>query len=151
MADIKLVDIKKLRDLTKCGVMDARAALEEVGGDMEKAKKVLSKQAERRVAKRFDREVSAGRIYTYTHQTGRLAVLVKVACETEFVAKTEDFGNLCKEVALQIASMDPADVEELLKQDYVRDGSQKIADLVKDVIRKTGENVKVVRFVRMEL
>ena len=151
MADIKLTDIKKLRDLSKSGVMDARAALEEAKGDMKKAVKILAKQAEKKATKRVDREVSAGRIYAYTHQTGKLAALVKVACETEFVAKTDDFSNLCKEVALQVASMDPENVEELLKQDYVRDGSMKISDLVKDVIRKTGENVKIVEFVRMEL
>lgn len=151
MAKISLQDIKKLRDESKCGVMDARAALEEAGGDMVKAKKILAKQAEKKAAKRQDREVTAGRIYAYTHQTGKMAVLVKIGCETDFVAKNAEFESLCKEVALQVASMDPDNVEELLKQDYVRDGSQKIEDLVTDVIRKTGENVKIVEFVRMEL
>jgi elongation factor Ts len=151
MADIKLTDIKTLRDRTSCGVMDARAALTEAKGDMEKAVKILSKQAEKKAAKKVDREVTAGRVYAYTHQTGKLAVLVEIACETDFVARNAEFENLCKEVALQVASMDPENVEELLDQDYVRDGSRKISSLVKDVVGKTGENIKIVKFVRMEI
>ena len=95
--------------------------------------------------------MKSGRVYAYIHSTGRVGAMVEVACETDFVAKTDDFGALCKEVALQVASMNPADVEELMKQDYIRDGSKKIEDLVKALIGRTGENIKVIRFVRFAL
>jgi elongation factor Ts len=142
--------IKQLREKTGAGVMDAKKALEESGGDMKKAEEIIAAKGIVKAEKKADREVKSGLVYGYTHQ-GRVGVLVEVSCETDFVAKNPEFEALCKEVALQVASMEPKDVEELLEQDYIRDGSKKIKDLVTSLIGKIGENIQVRRFVRFEL
>lgn len=143
--------IKQLREKTGAGVMDAKKALEEARGDLAKAEELIAQRGLTKAANKADREVKSGRVYAYIHTTGRVGALVEVACETDFVANTEDFTVLCKEIAMQVASMDPADVEVLLAQDYIRDGGKKIEDLVKALIAKTGENIKVIRFVRFAL
>ncbi len=145
-----LDQIKELREKTGAGVMEAKKALEEAGGEMKKAEEIIMAKGIAKAEKKADREAKSGLIYTYNHQ-GRVGVMVEVNCETDFVAKNPEFEGLCKEIALQIASMDPKDVEELLVQDYIRDGSKKIDDLVKGLIGKIGENMQVRRFVRYEL
>ena len=86
----------------------------------------------------------------YSHG-GKVGVVVEVLCETDFVAKTEDFKNLAHELALQIASMNPQSSEELLRQEYIRDGSQTIEQLIKSMIGKLGENIQVGKFARIAL
>jgi elongation factor Ts len=142
--------IKKLREETGAGIADCRNALEESKGDMAKAKEVLKQKGLDKAGAKSDREVSAGVVESYSH-AGRVGVLVEVLCETDFVAKTEDFKTLAHEIALQIASMNPENGEELLLQDYVRDPSQKVGDLVKAAIAKLGENIKVGKFARIAL
>lgn len=142
--------IKQLREETGAGIADCRSALEEANGDMAKAKEVLKKKGLDKAGSKSDREVSAGVVETYSHG-GRVGVVVEVLCETDFVAKTEDFKTLAHEIALQIASMNPENEEELLKQEYVRDPSQTIEALVKGAIAKLGENIKVGRFSRIAL
>lgn len=145
-----LEDIKKLREKTGAGVMDVKKALEECGGDVKQAEKMIAAKGIAKAEKKQDREAKSGLIYGYTHQ-GRIGVLVEVNCETDFVAKNPEFESLCKEIALQVASMDPGDVEELLGQDYVRDGSKKVGELVTGLVGKIGEKMQVRRFVRFEL
>ncbi len=93
----------------------------------------------------------SGLVYAYLHQTGKIGAMVEIACETDFVASNEEFKSLTKEIAMQVASMNPKNVEELLKQDYFRDTSKKVEDVLKELIGKVGENMKIVRFVRFEL
>lgn len=143
--------IKELREKTGAGVMDAKRALEEAKGDMAKALEVIAQRGLTKAANKADREVKSGRVYAYIHATGKVGAMVEVACETDFVANTDDFTTLCKEIAMQVASMNPEDVEILLKQSYIRDGSKTVEDLTKALVAKTGENVKIVRFVRFEL
>ena len=143
--------IKELREKTGAGVMDAKRALEEARGDMVRAEGIIAQRGLTKAASKSEREVKSGRVYAYIHNTGRVGAMVEVACETDFVANTEDFVTLCKEVAMQVASMDPADVPVLMKQVYIRDGSKTIEGLVKAFIAKTGENTKIVRFVRFAL
>lgn len=146
--------ILKLKEETGAGVMHAKNALEEAKGDYEKAKKVLLKKGLEKAEKKSDREIKAGLVWSYVHggeQGGRIGVIVKVGCETDFVAKTEDFQTLCKELAMQISAMDPKDVKDLLKQDYIRDNSKDIEQLVKELIAKVGENVVVDSFSRLEI
>lgn len=143
--------IKSLREKTGAGVMDAKKALEEAKGDLAKAEEIIAQRGLTKAASKSEREVKSGRVYSYVHNTGRVGAMVEIACETDFVANTEDFQTLCKEVAMQVASMDPEDVEILMKQSYIRDSSKTIEDLVKALIAKTGENTKVVRFVRFAL
>lgn len=142
--NINIEDLKKLREKTSAGVSDCREALEQSNGDMKEAEEILRKKGLEKAAKKSDREVKAGGIFSYLHHTGRLGAILSLACETDFVAKTDDFQKLGKEIALHIASMKPKTVEELMEQEYVRDGSKKISDLIKEVIGKLGENITVV-------
>src|SRR5688572_5549713 len=141
---ISLDHIKQLREETGAGIMDVRKALTESKGDMAKAKAWIKQKGLTRAAEKSERETEAGYVFAYVHFNGRVGALVKLACETDFVAKTEDFQNLGREIAMQVASMKPATTAELLQQDYLRDSSQTIEELVKGVSGKTGENVQVV-------
>ncbi|MBI3485627.1 translation elongation factor Ts [Candidatus Daviesbacteria bacterium] len=143
-------DIKKLREETGAGIADCRVALQESNGDFAKAKEYLKKKGLEKSAEKSNREVKAGLVETYSH-SGRVGVLVELLCETDFVAKTDDFKSLAHEISLQIASMNASSVEELLKQEYIRDNSQTVDQLIKSVISKLGENIQVGRFERIAL
>lgn len=151
MAQIDLKALKKLRDETSASVADCRRALDDAKGDEKKALSWLKKRAGEIAAKKADRDTSEGLISAYIHGGGKVGVLVELLCETDFVAKTEEYKNLAKEVAMQVAAMNPADVDALLKQDYIRDSSVTIEQLVKEVIGKLGENITIKRFVRFEI
>lgn len=143
--------IKKLRKETRAGLMDVRKALEETKGDYDKAKTWLKEQGILKAAKKGDRETGDGIIFSYIHNGGKVGAMVQLSCETDFVAKTDDFAALAKEVAMQIASMDPKDVEDLLKQAYIRNPKQTVEDLIKETITKVGENIQIAKFSRMEI
>lgn len=147
---INVDDIKKLRQDSGAGIADCREALNASGGDMDKAKDWLKKKGLEKGSSKSAREVKAGVVETYSHG-GKVGVLVELLCETDFVAKTEDFKNLVHELALQIASMNPSSVEELMSQEYIRDGSLTMEQLVKSVSGKLGENIQVGRFERIAL
>lgn len=149
MADVKL--IKKLRDETQASIADCRKALEETKDDYNKALGWLKKHGIEKAEKKANRETSQGLVESYIHQNGKVGALVKVLCETDFVARTDEFKNLCHEVAMQVAAMNPKDVATLLKQDYIRDGSFTIEGLVKSVIGKLGENIVIKSFQRIEI
>lgn len=148
---ISVTDIKKLREETGAGVADCRITLEEAQGDLKRAKEILKARGIEKAAKKAQRVVGQGLIETYVHSGGTVASMVEVLCETDFVAKTDEFKKLTHELAMQVAAMDPADVDELMHQEYIRDGSLEIEDLVKETIAKVGENIKVARFIRFEL
>lgn len=143
--------IKQLRAETKAGVMEVKKALEEAKGNMEKAKAWLVEQGLAKAAKKADRQTGDGLVYAYIHNNGRLGALVKIGCETDFVANTEEFQALCKEIAMQVCSMNPQTIEELLEQAYIRDPKQTIGDLVKAAIAKMGENIVVLEMHRMAI
>ncbi len=145
---VKADDIKKLRELTGAGIADCREALDVTGGDLKKAQGYLKKKGIEKAQKKAGRETGQGRVFSYVH-TGRIGVLVALLCETDFVAKTEDFQNLGKELCLQIASMNPKGYDELVAQEYIRDPGLKVGDLIKSVIGKLGENIKVGEFKRI--
>ncbi len=147
---VQLEDIKRLREETSAGVSDCRQALEDANGDYEKAKKLISEWGLEKAAKKEGKETSQGIVESYVH-AGRIGVLVELRCETDFVAKTDEFKNLAHELALQVASMDPKNVSDLLKEIYIRDSSLTIEALVKQTIAKVGENITIARFTRMEL
>ena len=113
-------------------------------GDYKVAKEWLRKKGIEKAAKKAEREVKAGQVFSYVHHTGRLGSMVALACETDFVAKTDDFQKLGRELALQVASTQPESVEVLLEQEYIRDPSKKISELIKEVIGKLGENIRVI-------
>jgi elongation factor Ts len=159
-------DIKKLREETGAGVMDAKRALEEASGDFEAARKIIREQGIAAAAKRAERETSQGVVEAYIHGAGRIGALVEVQCETDFVARTDTFKQLAKDVAMQVAAMNPLgllpeDVPEdavgkredhaLLKQSFIRDPGVTIEDLVQTAVGQTGENIRIGRFARFEL
>jgi len=147
---MNLADIKKLREQTAASVADCKQALAKSGGNMEKAQEWLKQKGFDKAASKSAREVKAGIVDVYSHG-GKVGVLVELLCETDFVAKLEDFKNLAHELSLQIASMNPASVEELLKQEYIRDTTLTVDQLIKSVIAKLGENIQVGRFERIAL
>ncbi len=140
--------IKKLREETGAGVMRVKQVLDEVGGDEKKALEILKKEGFEKVAKRSERETEQGRIFTYNHHTGKVASVVELFSETDFVSRNELFEELGKNIALQVASMGTEAIED---QDFIKDPSKKIVDLIKEVIAKTGENIRLGRVLRVEL
>lgn len=146
--DLKM--IKQLREETKAGIVEVKKALTESDGDMKKAKEWLVKRGLDKAAKKADRETGDGWIGNYVHG-GKVAALVKLSCETDFVAKTDEFQALAREIAMQVASMNPENIEELLKMSYIRDSKKTIEDLVKEGIAKMGENIQVTEFSRMAI
>ncbi len=195
-AQVNAKDVYQLRQQTGAGVMDCKKALKESGGDLEKACELLRKKGIETAEKKQDRQASDGLIGSYIHTDGKTGVLVEVNCETDFVARTEEFKSFVKELTLQIAAqaprwVEPEDVPEeilekerdiyreqvkssgkpeavqekivegkikkffqdhcLLEQEYIRDSSKKVRDLLVETIAKVGENIVVRRFVRFKL
>ena len=144
-------DIKKLREITGARIMDCKKALEEANGDFKKAEALVEAKGLARAEKNEDRETKAGFIANYVHMTGMTAALVEVVCETDFVAKNQDFRDLTREIAMQVVAMSPASVEELLEQEFVKDGSKTIGGMLKALSGKIGEKMVISRFVRYEL
>lgn len=158
--------IKALRERTAAGVMDCRRALEASGGDVEKAVEVLRKQGLDQAAKKAQRATSQGIVEVYQHLGGRLAAMVEVNCETDFVARTDQFRGLAHDLVMQVAAMNPKymatedlppEAKEvaaevcLLAQPFIKDPTKTVKDLVAEVIAKTGENIQVRRFARFEV
>ena len=142
--------VKQLRDKTQASIADCRLALEESNGDFKKAEEWLKKRGAEIAEKKQDRETSQGLVESYVHN-GKIGVLLVLLCETDFVARTEEFKNLAHEIALQISAMNPKDVKSLLSQEYIRDPKLKIEELIKSTIGKLGENIQVREFSRIEL
>ena len=148
---IKVEDIKKLRQICGGGIMECRKALEECNGDYKKAEELINQWGLKKAEKKKDREVGQGIVEAYVHCSGKVATLVSLLCETDFVARTDDFKNLAHELAMQIAAMNPKDVKELLAQQYIRDPKKTVEEVVKQVIGKLGENIVVKEFKRLTI
>lgn len=164
--DITAAMVKSLREKTGAGIMDSKRALEEADGDEAKAVDILREKGLASAAKRAGRATSEGVIESYIHSGGRVGALVQLSSETDFVARTDEFSELARELAMQVAAMNPkyvdrdsvpedagevGDDELLMEQAYIRDPGQTVGDLVKVLAGKTGENVHVGRFARYEL
>lgn len=169
--------IKQLREATGAGIMDAKRALEAEGGNLEKAKDYLRQQGLAKAGKKSGRDANDGLVDTYIHAQGRIGAMVEVSCETDFVARTDDFKALTKNIGMQVAAMSPrfvgrddvkdedwAELERefgdretavkavvLLEQDFIKDAKKTIGNLVTEAVSKMGENVIVRRFARFEL
>lgn len=159
--DITAQAVKELREKSGAGVMECKRALQDTEGDMDKALEILREKGLTKHAKVAGREANQGLVESYIHTGGRIGALVEVNCETDFVARTDEFRMLARELAMQVASMDPKSVGSLseptedetalLNQEYIRDARKSIRDLVKETIGKVGENIVVNRFVRFEV
>ena len=151
MTKITAVQVKKLREATGAGILAVKKALEEAKGDESKARQILNKKGLEKMAKRGDKEAREGQVYAYTHAGGSVAGMVKINCETDFVAKSEDFVQLAKELAMQVASMNPKDIKDLLAQKNIRDTSKTVKELVDEVATRVKEKVIVSKIARMSL
>lgn len=164
---ISASDVKELRERSGAGMLECKKALEDAGGDLSKAMETLKKKGHELAEKRGERETAEGAVHAYIHHNQRVGALVEVNCESDFVARTEDFKSLVAAVALQVAgkpdtkyvSKDevPADDKEdpkqtvLLEQPFIKDESITIGEMVRDTIGKTGENIRIKRFARFDL
>lgn len=142
--------IAELRAETGAGVMDCKKALEEVKGDFAKAKKVLATNAQAIAKKKSQRSAKQGLIECYCHG-GKIGVVLELNCETDFVARNGEFKSLARDLAMQVASMNPKDLTELMEGEFIKDPTVKIKDLIGQAIGKIGENIVVKRFIRYEL
>jgi elongation factor Ts len=146
--------------------MDCKQALEASDGDLEKAAEALRAKGFAQAARRSDRITNQGLVEAYVHTGGRVAAMVELGCETDFVARTPEFKDLAHDIAMQVAAMAPAyldedDIEEgderppaqvsLLRQPFIKDNSSSVAEVVQELAAKMGENVKVLRFSRLAL
>ena len=164
--EISIDIIKELREQSGAGVMACRNALIESQGDIDKALEILKEQSLFVVQKKATRAASQGIIEAYIHAQGRIGAMVEVNCETDFVARTNEFRELAHDLAMQVAAMNPLVVSEeeipeaselepqaacLLLQPYIKDPSKTIQDTINDAIAKMRENIRVNRFARFEL
>ena len=145
-----LSKIQKLRELTGAGVVECQKALKETDGDFDRAIALIRERGFARAESKKERKTGAGLLHSYIHN-GRVGVLLELRTETDFVARSDDFHTLARDVALQISAMNPETVDDLLKQVYVKDESLTVHGLIQQYISKLGENIKVERFTRYEI
>ena len=150
MAAVTSAMVKELRERTSAGMMDCKKALVEGDGDMEKAIEWLREKGLSQAAKKASRIAAEGVVAQYISEDGTVGVIVEVNCETDFVAKTDNFVNFCNNVAKHIAKANPADVDTLLTQAFVDDASKTVADLVSEATVAIGEKISIRRFARYE-
>jgi len=151
MADVNIDLLKKLRIETSASISDCRKALEEAENDYKKATEWLKKRGLEKAEKKSDRETHQGLVEAYTHNGGKVGAMIVLLCETDFVARTDEFKNLAREIGMQVAAMNPESTDALLKQEYIRDSSHTIESLIKSVIGKLGENITLKEFKRFEI
>ncbi len=137
MADVSTDDIKKLREMSGAGMMDCKKALAETNGDIEKAAENLRKKGLAKAAKRMDRDTAVGRVFSYIHAGGSIGVLVQLNCETDFVAKNDEFEVLGRDIAMHIAAANPLAItpEEISQEDKDREES-----VFREQLKKEGKD-----------
>ena len=150
MAAVTSAMVKELRERTNAGMMDCKKALVNSDGDMDKAIDWLREKGLAQAAKKASRVAAEGVVTQYVTPCGCTGVIVEVNCETDFVAKTDNFVNFANNVAKHIAMANPADLDELLAQKFVDDESKTIADLISEATVAIGEKISVRRFARYE-
>jgi len=142
--------IKQLREMTSVSVMQCKKALEEAEGDLAKAEVILKKHSAEFVAKKADRTLKAGIIGSYIHDIS-IGAMALLSCESDFVAKNPEFVALAREIAMQVAAMNPENTDELLEQSFIKDESKIVRDLLNEATQKFGERIEVSRFVRISI
>tara|TARA_B100001167_G_C16721151_1_gene281275 strand:+ start:53 stop:547 length:495 start_codon:yes stop_codon:yes gene_type:complete len=156
--------VKELRQKTGAGVMAVKKALDESNGDIGKAEEILKEQGLANALKKSGRETSQGAVQSYIHAGNKIGAMVELKCETDFVARTDDFVSLARDLAMQVAAMTPSyisrndegaseasDDEILLSQSFIKDSTVSIEEKVKEMIAKVGENVKISRIIKFDL
>lgn len=151
MASYTAQDVKKLREETGAGMMDCKKALDQADGNYEEAKEFVRQRGLAIAEKKADRETNEGYIASYVHANSKVAALVEILCETDFVAKNSDFQEMAKNVAMHVVAMNPENVEALLSDQFVKNPDITVEELVKGVSGKIGEKFVVNRFIRYEV
>lgn len=164
--EIPISKIKELREQSGAGIMACRNALLETEGNMEKATEILRERSLFLVQKKAERSTTQGIIEAYIHTGGKIGAMVEVNCESDFVARTDEFKELAHHLAMQVAAINPqfvsreeipegTDIEPeqvcLLLQPDIKDPTKTIQDIINETIAKVGENIKISRFARFEL
>ncbi len=166
MVTITTLMIKELREMTGAGIMASKKALEESRGDIQAAAAALAVQGLATAAKKAGRDTTEGVVQSYVHNGSRVAAMVELNCETDFVARTPEFKALAYDLAMQVAAMSPAyvdtdsipagtkDIEDdklLIEQSFIKEPDKTVGDLITEMVSKVGENVRVRRFSRFAL
>ena len=140
--------VKELREKTGAGMMDCKKVLTETDGDMEKAAELLRERGIAKAAKKSSRVAAEGLVVACISEDGKTGAVVEVNAETDFVAKNEEFKNFANDVANQVVKENPANVEELLAQKWIKDSSKTVSEVLTEKIATIGENMSIRRFVR---
>lgn len=158
--------IRTLREQTGAGILECKQALQAANGDLDEAGESLRRKGFAQAVKRADRPTTQGLIEAYIHTGGRVGAMVELACETDFVARVSEFKQLAHDIAMQVAAMAPAYLDQgyvepgegrpaaqvcLLQQPFIKDNSRAVGEVVQELAAKVGENVRVVRFARLAL
>lgn len=144
--------IKELRESLQASVTDCKKALEKTDGDIEEAKEKLREMGmEEAETKQEERSAREGVVGSYIHSDKKVAALVKLYCQSDFTARTDEFQELAHAVAMQVAGLDPEDKEDLMEKPYIKDEGKTTKELITDQISKTGEKIEVGEFVRFEI
>ena len=164
--EVSVAKLKELREQCGAGIMDCRNALLETKGDVDRALDILKEKGLSKARKKAARATTQGVVDAYIHAGGRIGTMVEVNCETDFVARTDEFKDLAHHLAMQVAAMSPRfisqgkvtegdDVEPeadcLLLQPYIKSPDKSVQDIITETIAKVGENIKVKRFARFEI
>ena len=152
--------IKELREKTGAGIMECKKAIDDAGGELAKAEQLIKERGLAMAEKKAGREAGQGLIDSYIH-AGRIGAMIELNCETDFVARTDDFRQLAREIAMQVAATNPSRINSseastdgdvpLLDQPYIRDASKTVQELLNETIARVRENIVIRRFARFEL
>ena len=163
MTEITTELVKHLRDKTSVSVMQCKKALEEAGGDVDKAVAILASKSAEIALKKGDRTLGAGVISSYIHNTGNVGAMVELLCETDFVAKNEEFRALARDIAMQVSATNPTHLKAdgsgagqagegvLLNQSFIKNPEVTINNLIQSAVQKFGEKIELSRFVRFSI
>jgi elongation factor Ts len=149
MTKVKATEIKKIREATGAGMLDCKRALEECGGDWDKSLAFLREKGLAKAEAKADRETKEGYVASYVHTNGKIGALVEFLCETDFVARNEEFRQLAREVAMQVAALAPENEKELLEGELIKNPELTVEQAIKTLSGKIGENIGLGRFTRL--
>jgi len=148
---VSAADIKILRDETGLSMSLVKSALDEAGGDKAKALEILRSKAGAAAEKKSGRTLGAGTVASYVHSTKTMGAMVELDSETDFVSKNDEFKQLAYDIAMHVSATSPADVEALMAEPFVKDGTRTIKQLIEGAVQKFGERVEIKRFARFSV
>ncbi len=143
--------IKSLREETGLSFAQIKKALDQANNDIVKAREVLKGYSEAQAEKKADRDIVCGCVASYVHSTGTMGAMVILGCETDFVAKNEEFKSLAYDIAMHVAAVGNDDIETLLEEEFIKDPALKVVQRINAAIQKFGENIKIAKAVRFSI